>query len=370
MFSTRTVHETSRLRGVGSRVAAAALMIGIAGLTLAGCSTASPGEGMTGSPDNPQSSLAGEKVDLGVGGEEVVVGLTYVPNVQFSPVYVAGTDEIFRAAGIGVSIRHHGADEGLFTALVSGEEDVTVASGDEVLQARDAGMDLVSIGAYYHRYPVVIVVKEDSRITTVEDLRGKAVGLPGEFGSNWFGLLAALETAGMTTSDIEVASIGFTQAASLAANQVDAIVGFTNSDVVQLEQLGVPITVIPLTPGEPPLVGASIVTTQKWLDDHPDLAAGVVGAITAGTERVLANPQHALEVTAEWDPALKDPETRAGASKVLEATLPLWRDAEGRASAVQDLEVWQAMGVFLGPILGSDITSEDVDKAVTNAVAQ
>ncbi len=370
MVSTRTIRKSRKAGAMRVKAVAATLVFGLAGMVLAGCSNANSGAGMTGSPDNPQSSLAGQAVDLGVGGEEVVVGLTYVPNVQFSPVYVAGTDEIFRAAGIGVSIRHHGADEGLFTALVSGEEDVTVASGDEVLQARDAGMDLVSIGAYYHQYPVVIVVKEDSGITTVEDLRGKSVGLPGEYGSNWFGLLAALETAGMSTSDIDVASIGYTQAASLASNQVDAIVGFINSDVVQLEQLGVPIRVIPLTPGEPPLVGATIVTTTKWLDNHPDLAAGVVSAITVGAERVLANPQHALEITAEWDPALKDPETRAGAAKVLEATLPLWRDAEGNASAVQDLEVWQAMGAFLGPVLGSDITPEDVDKAVTNAVAQ
>lgn len=353
-----------------SRATALALILGAATTVLAACSTATPGEGLTGSPLDPQSNLVGQTVDLGLGGEQVTVGLTYVPNVQFAPVYVAGTDEIFRAAGIGVSIRHHGADEGLFTALVSGEEDVTVASGDEVLQARAAGMDLVSIGAYYHQYPVVIVTKEDSGIKTIEDLRGKKVGLPGEFGSNWFGLLAALDGAGMSTADVKVTSIGFTQAASLASDQVDAIVGFINSDVVQLQQLGVPITVIPLTEGEPPLVGASIVTTTKWLANNPGLAAGVVGSITAGAERVLLNPQHALEVTTLWDPALSDSQTRAGATKILEATLPLWKDKDGSAAATQDLVTWQAMGAFLGPILDSDITPEDVDKAVTNSAAQ
>lgn len=322
-----------------------------------------------GTPD-PQSSPAGQTVDLGVSGESVTIGLTYVPNVQFAPVYVAGADGIFRSAGIGASIRHHGADEGLFTALMSGEEDITIASGDEVLQARAAGMDLVSIGAYYHDYPVVIAAKESSGIATVSDLAGKRIGLPGEFGSNWFGLLAALDAAGMTTSDVTIVPIGYTQAASLASDQVDAVVGFVNSDVVQLQSLGVPVNVIPLVDGTPPLVGASIVTTSTWAENHPDLASGVVGAITAGVDRVLTNPQHALEITAQWDPALSDSQARAGSLEVLQATLPLWRDAQGGASGRQDLQTWQEMGSFLSGVLGEDITDEDVSLAATNQYAE
>lgn len=316
-----------------------------------------------------QSGVAGQTVDLGTGGEAVTIGLTYVPSVQFAPVYVADADGIFRAAGIGASIRHHGADEGLFTALVSGEEDVTVASGDEVLQAQAAGMNLVSIGAYYHDYPVVIATKEASGISSVNDLAGKKVGLPGEFGSNWFGLLAALDAAGMTTADITVVPIGYTQAASLASNQVDAVVGFINSDVVQLRSLGVPVRVIPLMNQAPPLVGASIVTTAEWVQAHPELAAGVVGAITSGVDRVLANPQHGLEVTAEWDPGLADSAARKGSLAVLDATLPLWRDANGGASGQQDLQTWQKMGTFLAGVLDEDITAEDVERSVTNAYA-
>ncbi|WP_099332020.1 ABC transporter substrate-binding protein [Actinomyces minihominis] len=356
----------------GTRVRHPLALLGTVAATLlvaAGCSTGAGVSGPGVVEGTGQSSLEGESIDIGTGGEGVTIGLTYVPNVQFSPVYVAATDGIFRAAGVGVTVRHHGADEGLFTALMSGDEDVTVASGDEVLQARTAGMDLVSIGAYYHDYPVVIVVREDSGIETVADLKGKSVGVPGEFGSNWFGLLAALEGADLTRSDITVVPVGFTQAASLASSSVDAIVGFTNSDVVQLEELSVPIRVIPLTDGPTPLVGASIVTTSKWLEANPKLASAVVDSITAGASRVLHNPQHALEVTTSWDPALKDPQTRAGASAVLEATLPLWRDSAGKASGLQDLETWDAMGVFLSQVLSEAIPPEEVKRTVTNDFA-
>ncbi len=333
------------------------LLVGL--VAAAGCS---PVREASPAPDE----VVGEVVELGTGGEDVVIGLTYVPNVQFAPVYVAGADEVFRASGVGASIRHHGADEGLFTALMAGDEDVTIASGDEVLQARAAGLDIVSIGSYYNTYPVVLLAKEDSGITSVQDLRGKKVGVPGEFGSNWFGLLAALELAEMEVGDIDVVSVGFTQAASLASGQVDAIVGFLNSEAVQLAELGVPVTVIPLAEEEVPLVGASIVTTRKWAEENPTMAQAVVDSITVGKERVIASPQHALEVTGEWDPNLSDAESRAHANEMLLATAALWDEGDGQATSLQDLELWQAMAPFLARSLDLDQDAMDVEGAVTN----
>lgn len=308
----------------------------------------------------------GKAVEVNELGTPVTIGLTYVPNVQFSPVYVAAEDDVFYAAGLATSIRHHGADEGLFTALSNGEEDVTIASGDEVLQARAAGLDVISIGAYYDKYPAVIITLAESPIETVEDLKGKKVGLPGEYGANWFGLLAALDAADMTTSDIEVVSIGFTQASALASDQVDAVVGFINSDAVQLEEMGENIRIIQLSSEPVPLVGAAIVTTEEWAQKDPSVTTSVVEAIVAGMDRVIANPQHALEATEKWDPGLRDPEVRKNASAMLKATIELWERPDGNASAYQDLETWEQMAPFLAQIL--DVNQEDMDEdgAVTN----
>ncbi|MFZ1381987.1 MAG: ABC transporter substrate-binding protein [Scrofimicrobium sp.] len=344
-----------------TRIGLVAVVAALATSSLAACSTQGTEQSAT--------DLAGASVPIGRGGEEVTIGLTYVPNVQFSPVYVAAADEIFRAAEVGPVIRHHGSDEGLFTALTSGEEDITVASGDEVLQARAAGLDLVAIGAYYDQYPVAIISKEGSGIDSLTDLKGKSIGLPGEFGSNWFGLLAALDRAGLEPSDVTIVSVGYTQAASLATDAVDAVVGFVNSDAVQLEQMGVKTVVLPLADFDVPLVGATIVTTREWLESHPDLARSVVEAVTAGMDRVIQNPQHALEVTANWDPSLRQGEARATAARLLEATIPLWERSDGKASAVQDIETWNRMAPFLSGILGVPEVDMGLDQAVTNDFA-
>ena len=130
------------------------LVVAASAVTLCGCS----------SSESPSPAAnAQSEVDLQE-PTDVTLGLTYIPNVQFAPTYIAEEDAVYANAGANVTLRHHGADEGLFTALTAGEEDVVLASGDEVLQARDQGMDVVAIGSYYHTYPVVVAVPEESDI--------------------------------------------------------------------------------------------------------------------------------------------------------------------------------------------------------------
>lgn len=310
-----------------------------------------------------QASGAGED---GSGGAAVTVGLTYIPNVQFSPVYVAHDDGIYRAAGLDATIRHHGSDEALFTALASGEEDVVVASGDEVLQARDQGLDLVSIGAYYRDYPVVVIVPEDSPVQSLADLKGRKIGVPGEYGSSWLGLLAGLRSADMTSDDVQVVSIGYTQRAALTRGDVDAVVGFTNNDLVQFTQAGIPVRALPLSSGTVPLVSVSLITTHTWLDSHPQEARGVVQATTAGIQRVVDNPQHALEVTQRYDQTLTGSAAVEGARAVLAETSKLFVGPDGSVSAEQDIDRWTQMASFLASVPGILSGPADLGAAVTN----
>ncbi|WP_350257354.1 ABC transporter substrate-binding protein [Scrofimicrobium sp. R131] len=274
----------------------------------------------------------------------VTVGLTYIPNVQFAPVYLADFGDL------DVKIRHHGSDESLFSALASGDEQVTVASGDEVLQARAQGLDVISVGAFYHHYPVEIIVPADSPIQSLADLKGKKIGLPGEYGSNWFGLLAALEQGGLTRDQVDIVSVGFTQAASLVAGEVDAIVGFSNSEPVALEQMGFAARSIPLDKGTP-LVGAAIVSTEGYAQQHPDELRQVISALVGGMQQAIDDPEAAVKATATWDESLSDQQAQAGAMAILQATIPLWQDRQGRASALQDLDAWDRMGPYLAQLL-------------------
>lgn len=299
-------------------------------------------------------------------GDVVTIGLTYIPNVQFSPLYVAAEDDIFEQHNLSVELRHHGTDEGLFTALTTGKEDVVIAGGDEVLQARAQGMDLVSIGTYYNKYPVTVIVPEGSDVHTFADLKGKKIGVPGEYGSSWLALLAALDQAGMTTSDVSVVSIGYTAQASLVSGKVDAVVGFSNNDLVQLQANDVPVRSVALSEAGVPLASVSVITTQEWLDADKERAAAVAKSIEQGIASVVANQDNALDATEVYDPTLADEAARAGARLTLDATTDLFVNPAGETSMKQDLELWGNMNTFLTSVPGIISGNTRIDGAVTN----
>ena len=284
------------------------------------------------------------------GASDVTIGLTYIPNVQFAPVYVADSQGLYNDAGVTPTVRHHGSDEGLFTALLAGQEDVVIASGDEAAVAASQGLDLVSIGQYYATYPGSVIVPASSSITSLADLAGKNIGIPGEYGSSYYATLAAIKAGGLQASDVTISPIGYTQQAALVAGQVDAVVGFTNNDAVQMKLAGIDIREIPLDGPSTPLVAASIITTREWAQAHPDVARAVVSATTEAMNTIAADPQIAIDATAKWDTTLTDETSLAAANAVLAATVPLWLGDDAHADGVQDLVTWSSMVSFLNSI--------------------
>ncbi|MCA0250732.1 MAG: ABC transporter substrate-binding protein [Actinobacteria bacterium] len=297
------------------------------------------------------------------------IGLSYIPNVQFAPFYLAEADGLFDpATGTAATLRHHGAQEGLFTAIAAGQEDFVLAGGDEMLQARETGLDLVSVATYYQQYPVVVIAKEDGPIAELADLKGKRVGVPGRYGSSWFGLLVALHTAGLTLDDIEVVEIGYTQQAALTTDKVDAVIGFSNNDLVQFQLAGVPVRSLLIAGGTPPLVGASLITTRAYLDGHPDVVRGVAQAMVAGINEVASDPtgDRALEATAAQVPGLTG-ETLEAARLTLKATVLVMTDDQLHTDGTVDRATWQAMGEFM---LGAGLLTQtpDIDAAIAPEV--
>ncbi len=306
-------------------------------LALASCS----------SPSAPPGSAPAPSSATGTPAQPARIGLSYIPNVQFAPFYVAEEDGLF-AAGTGTpaTLRHHGAQEGLFTALASGQEDFVLAGADEMLQARESGSDLVSVATYYKQYPVAVIVRDAGPIATLADLKGKRIGVPGRFGSSWFALLVALRTAGLTEQDVQVVEIGYTQQAALTTDKVDAIVGFVNNDYVQFQLAGVAVRSLPISQGTPPLVGASLITTRQFLTAYPDTVKGVARAMVAGINTAVADPERAVTATATQVPGLTGDALEA-ARQTWKATAAIMVNPQGKADGLIDQAAWQAMGTFM-----------------------
>ncbi|PWD49721.1 taurine ABC transporter substrate-binding protein [Serinibacter arcticus] len=286
----------------------------------------------------------------------VTVGLTYVPDIQFAPFYVAEANGYYDEAGFDVTLRHHGANEGLFTAIEQGEEDLVVASGDEVLAQRAAGGDLVQITTLYDTSPVALLVPEDSDVTEPADLAGLTIGVPGEFGATYLGLLTLLDGAGLTPDDVTIASIGFTQTSALLTDQVDAVMGYVNGDAVRLAAADLPVRA--LEPEALVSVGVALPDTSDLTDAQ---RAAFVAATLRGVEATIADPAAAVDIAGEHIPGLTA-SARTDALAVLEATIPLLS-----TSGTTDPATWDAMAQAM---LAAGMITAVPDGGYTNAAVE
>jgi NitT/TauT family transport system substrate-binding protein len=273
--------------------------------------------------------------------QDVSIGLGYDPDVQFSPFYVAQSKGYYKTAGLNVTL-NHGVVTDLVGSLSAGKTTFVFASGDELLMARDKnkGFNAIDVAAIYQKYPVSLIVPVDSPIKTLVDLKGHSIGVPGPFGATYTGLLALLYNAHLSLSDVNVQSIGFNQVSALSQHHVDAVMGYSNNEPLQLERGGLKVRTFVASDYQP-LVSNSILVTEQMYRDQPQVVKNFVQATIKGLQTVLDNPCAAVDVSKSYVPGMDTGQALA----VLQATLPIYKGS-GHLG-YNDSATWSSMEQFL-----------------------
>lgn len=304
---------------------------------------------------------------------------SYIPNVQFAPLYVARENGYFAEAGFDLQVQHGDENVGVIQ-IAQGEPRYGLISGEQVLLARNGGVPVQFVYAWFQKYPIAVVVQGDIPFDEPADLAGLKVGVPGPFGANYTALVALLGLGGLTDSDIQMESIGYVAPDVFCAGGVQASIVYSNNEPLEIQrridagECGdiTSITVYQVA-DVAPMVSNGIVISEDTAANAPEEAAAVVAAFDAGLRDAIADPAQAylysllyvenlpasedfiaaLEVlSAEAETAFGTPEARAetlaalkaefgnaevGQFEVLLATIPFW---EGEAMGATTDEQW------------------------------
>jgi putative riboflavin transport system substrate-binding protein len=262
--------------------------------------------------------------------------LGYIPNVQFAPLYVAVEKGYFDQAGIEIEFDYSFETDAV--ALVGADElQFAVVSGDQVLLARDKGLPVVYVLAWYQDYPVSVVSK---------------TGLPGLYGTSYIGLRALLNAAKLTESDVTLDSIGYNQVAALVSDQEEAVVVYTTNEPVQLRSTGYQIDEIQVR-DYAHLVSNGLITNEKTITQAPDLVRKMDQVILKGIADTIANPDEAYQISKKYVEGLAQAD-QAIQKKVLATSIDFWKaDKPGYSDPVAWLNTQQVlldMGLISKPV--------------------
>ena len=325
-----------------SRPALRPLVAGLAVLALvvAACGgSSSPSPSAVASTAPSGSSAAPASPTPAASPVPLTVGLGYIPSVQFAQFYLAQQAGYYRDAGLEVTLQNK-IDPDLITLLGQGAVDIGSGDGTSVIPAVSQGIPVVYTSTIYGQFPSIVIAKAGSGITTAADLKGKKIGIPGQYGSSWIMLQALLKSANLTPADVTIVPFpDFGQAAALQQGAVDAATGFANNEPIVLKQAGIDTAVLTVD-AITPLPGPGLVTGTATLAAKKDALKAFTAATLRAMTEIAADPQKGLDATFALVPDLaKDPALQR---QILDATIATWKNTRTNAPyGTIDTAGWQ-----------------------------
>ncbi len=315
-----------RIRRLGRqrtiRALAATLAVALAGCSAAATPAPSAGSAAPGSPAVTATASGAGGASASAGSlTALTVGLGYIQSVQFAQFYLAQQAGYYQAAGLTVTFQNK-IDPDLITLVGQGSVDIGLADGTSVVPAVSQGIPVKYVATIYAQTPNIVLAKTSSGIRTAADLKGKKVGIPGKYGSGWVMLQALLKSAGLTPDDLQIVLYpDFGQATALQQGAVDAATGFANNEPLQLQQAGIPVTVLALD-ASTPLPGNGLIAGTQTIATRGDALKAFIAATLKAQADIKADPQKGVDAAIKAVPALgQDPATQLA---ILKATVALW----------------------------------------------
>jgi NitT/TauT family transport system substrate-binding protein len=276
----------------------------------------------------------------GAAPEAVTLAMGFIPNVQFTPFYVAVDKGFFADEGIQIEF-DYGWETDLLKLVGSDELQFAIASGDQVILARSQELPVAYVMNWYRRFPVCIVSLAGTGISGPADLVGRRVGTPATYGASYIGWRAWLDATRLSETDVDLISIGYTQVAALTEDQVDAAICYAMNEPVQMRASGQSVDVIYVA-DYANLVSNGLITNEVSIKERPELVESMVRAALRGLAYTIEHPDEAFDIALKHVPeAASDAQTEAVNRAILDESIGFWKADAGQLGR-SDEAAWQA----------------------------
>jgi NitT/TauT family transport system substrate-binding protein/putative hydroxymethylpyrimidine transport system substrate-binding protein len=243
--------------------------------------------------------------------EPVTIALDFVPNPVHAPIYMAGD---------ALKIRKPGAGPDSLKLVTSGTVELAVLDIHDLAIAREAGSDLVAVGALVGK-PLAALIAQPG-VARPRDLAGRTVGVSGLPSDPAF-VRAIVEHDGGDYERVKQVTIGFNAVSRLLTERVDAVPAFWNAEGVALQQRGLSAREFRVEDyGAPAYPEVVLVTARKTLAAERQRIERALDVIASGLEATRSRPGAAVTIFARAAETVDTALVRAQ----LDAVLPIYAD--------------------------------------------
>lgn len=253
------------------------------------------------------AGLAGSSAFAAGHGDTVTLQLQWVTQAQFAGYYVALDKGFYEAEGLDVTVLAGGPDIAPPQVLAGGGADAMLNWMPSALAAREKGLPVVNIAQPFKTSGLMLTCWKDTGITSVEDFRGKTIGV--WFFGNEYPFLSWMSQVGIPTDGgdegVTVLKQGF-NVDPLLNREADCISTMTYNEYGQVLDAGVNPDELVTFRYEDQGVATledGIYVLEENLDDpvFADKMVRFVRASMEGWKYAEANPEEAAGIVLDND---------------------------------------------------------------------
>jgi NitT/TauT family transport system substrate-binding protein len=270
--------------------------------------------------------------------QKLALRLDWKPGGQHTPFYFAKERGYYAQEGIDLQIISGSGSSDSVKQLGTRSVDLAIVDALVLVQAAEQRVPVKAIAVYYQRTPIVVMSSKDKPFTSVRQLVGDVKIGAGKGSAVYQGLVAMLAANNITPEQIKMVDVGF-GVQPLLVKQVDALMGFSNVQPIELESAGFATHEMFIADHGVNAYGLTIAANDEIIGKQPALLSGFLRATKKAVQEIATARRPGVDALVKSAPEI----SAEREMKALDRTFPLWSAKAGDVAGfgMQSEQGWQ-----------------------------
>jgi NitT/TauT family transport system substrate-binding protein len=221
--------------------------------------------------------------------ETVTIGAT--PIELNALIYVADEHRFFNNNRVQVVFKDYDTGVAAVNGLLKDEVDIALTTEFVIVGKSLQKQGVLDLATIDKSMPFFIIARTDRGIKTTADLKGKRIGVPRQTITEFY-LGRMLELNGMRIQQVTMVDTKPSDpAGTIAGGAVDAIVTWEPHVTQIRQQMENGVIIWPAQSGQ--VSYWSVVSTPRWINQHPDLVRQFLKSLAQAEEYIIQHPAEA-----------------------------------------------------------------------------
>jgi len=222
--------------------------------------------------------------------DKITLQLKWKHQFQFAGHYAAIEKGFYKEKNLDVHLIEAEATIDPLETVLQNKAEYGIGNSD-LLLAKMNGAKIVILATIFQHSPLALMVRQDSKIQTVQELIGKKVMIEPQSAE----LFAYLKNEGVDPEKIQKIHHTF-DTNSLINNQVDAMSVYIVDEPFFLQEAKIPVTFFHPRTGGVDFFGDCLFTTEEEIEKHPERVQAFVEATLKGWDYAFSHEEEMADL--------------------------------------------------------------------------